>query len=74
MTPEALLVRMFQMWARTTHFDTVATQHSLNARDEMSAFSRGASLPQPLMSNRAENTGTNPTESAIDTFRRLNAI
>jgi 2-dehydropantoate 2-reductase len=38
--PETLLVRMFQAWARTAHFDSVAAQHSLNARDEMSALAR----------------------------------
>jgi hypothetical protein len=38
MIPEAALVRIFQAWARTAHFDAVAAQHSLNAREEMTAL------------------------------------
>lgn len=36
--PREWLVRVLLAWASTTHFDTVAVRHSLNAREEMAAL------------------------------------
>jgi 2-dehydropantoate 2-reductase len=39
-TPRPLLVIVLRLWARTKHFDTIATRHTLAAFDEMEMVSK----------------------------------
>jgi 2-dehydropantoate 2-reductase len=54
--PTPILVSVLRMWARTKHFDTVATQHTLSGFDEMSVLSndfqllaRSTNVPTPAL-------------------------
>jgi 2-dehydropantoate 2-reductase len=54
--PAPILVSILRMWARTKHFDTVATQHTLSGFDEMSVLSndfqllaRSTNVPTPAL-------------------------
>lgn len=56
--PEHFLVWSFTMWARTTHFETVALRHSLNARIELEnlaaqfmELAKTSSLPTPYLTD-----------------------